>query len=210
MSLGKAAVYKHIPVYYPGSRRLGRRHRRPGRRPRRLHPADHVRRDARPDGRVDQLLHAAVRDRRRFVDLDALRDPAHGARGESAGTREVMPQLAGDGADPQAEHKRVRWPVSSRTGGRTTRSSGRRRAGPLHGAICGSRSRACCWPSRSGSCGPSSSPSCRRSASSTRPISCSGWRPCRVCRARRCGSSTPSWCRSSAAGCGRRCRRHRC
>jgi NNP family nitrate/nitrite transporter-like MFS transporter len=48
MSLGKAAVYKHIPVYYPACR-LGRRRGRPGRRPRRVRPADRLRRAQRPD-----------------------------------------------------------------------------------------------------------------------------------------------------------------
>jgi NNP family nitrate/nitrite transporter-like MFS transporter len=40
--------------------------------------------------------------------------------------------------------------------------------------------------------------------------SCSGWPPCPACPAPRFGSSTPSWCRSSAAGCGPRCRPRRC
>ena len=38
------------------------------------------------------------------------------------------------------------------------------------------------------------------------PTSCSGWPRCPACPARPCASSTPSWCRSSAAGCGRRWR----
>ena len=51
---------------------------------------------------------------------------------------------------------------------------------------------------------------CRRSASSTPPTSCSGWPRCRRCRARRCASSIPSWCRSSAAGAGPRSPPRRC
>jgi NNP family nitrate/nitrite transporter-like MFS transporter len=47
----------------------------------------------------------------------------------------------------------------------------------------------------------------QRSASTSPPTSCSGWRRCPACRARRCASSTASWCRSSAGGCGRRSRR---
>ena len=67
MSLGKAAVYKHIPVYYPQQRRRGRRPGRHDRRPRRLRPADRLRRAQRPHRRLVELLHAALRDRRRLL-----------------------------------------------------------------------------------------------------------------------------------------------
>ena len=69
--------------------------------------------------------------------------------------------------------------------------------------------RRCCFPSRSGRCGPWSSRSCPSSASSSGRTSCSGWPHCRGSRARRCGSSTPSWCRSSVDGGGRPWRRGR-
>jgi MFS transporter, NNP family, nitrate/nitrite transporter len=42
------------------------------------------------------------------------------------------------------------------------------------------------------------------------PTSCSGSRRCRRSRARRCASSTASWCRSSAGGSGPRSRPPRC
>ena len=61
MSLGKAAVFKHIPVYYPQPRRRGRRPCRHDRRPWRLRPADRLRRPARSDRHLHQLLCAAVR-----------------------------------------------------------------------------------------------------------------------------------------------------
>ena len=67
MSLGKAAVYKHIPVYYPQQCRRGRRPGRHDRRARRLHPADRLRRAERPHRRLVELLHAALRHRRRLL-----------------------------------------------------------------------------------------------------------------------------------------------
>ncbi len=67
MSLGKAAVYKHIPVYYPEQCRRGRRPGRHDRRPRRLRAADRLRRAQRSHRHLDQLLHAAVRHRRRVA-----------------------------------------------------------------------------------------------------------------------------------------------
>ena len=50
----------------------------------------------------------------------------------------------------------------------------------------------------------------RQSVLTSPRVNCSGWRPCRACRVRPCGSSTASWCRFSAAGCGRHCRPSRC
>ncbi len=77
---------------------------------------------------------------------------------------------------------------------------------PLPGAICGSRCPACSCPSRSGWSGRSSSPSCRASASPSPTSSSSGSPRCQGYRARRCGSSTASCPRSSGAGSGRRSR----
>ncbi len=79
MAIGKAAVYKHIPVYYPGQCRRCRRPGRHDRRPRRLRPADRLRRAERPHRRLVELLHAALRGRRRLLCLDACRHPADGA-----------------------------------------------------------------------------------------------------------------------------------
>ena len=84
MSLGKAAVYKHIPVYYPDHVGFGRRSRRHDRRPWRFRPADRLRRSARHDGRLDNLLHAPFRHRRSVACLDALLDPPDGEDGAVA------------------------------------------------------------------------------------------------------------------------------
>ena len=208
MSLGKAAVYKHIPVYYPKQCRLGRRPRRHDRRPRRLCAADRLRRAQRPHRRVDRAASCCcsllVGGR---AGLDACRDPAHGARASPAALCEAAASFPEMQAIHEAKHVGALSGRSARglaAGGRGV--LGQRRAARSPGAICGSRSRRCCCPSRSGWCGRWSSPSCRRSASSSPPTSCSGWRRCPASRARRCASSTPSWCRSSAGGCGPRFR----
>ena len=202
MSLGKAAVYKHIPVYYP----------------------KHVGSVGGLVGLIGglggfvlpiafgvmndltgvwtscfMLLFAAGRGR---AGLDAFRDPADGARATGQEARRVA-RTAGDGADPQARACRRDGSRAATNGNRRMPPSGRARDDGSRGAICGSRSPACCSPSRSGWSGRSSSPNCRRSASPIRPTSCSGWRRCRASPARRCAFSIPSWCRSSAAGCGR-------
>ncbi len=202
MSLGKAAVYKHIPVYYP----------------------DNV-------GSVGGLV-GMIGGLGGFVlpiafgvlnDLTGIWTSCfmllflvagisllwmhisirqHGRRSARGRAREVA-RIPRDGADPR--RKTRRRACRPRLGGMETGGSGvlgQQRAAPSPGAISGSRSRRCCWPSRSGWCGRWSSPSCRRSASSSPPISCSGWRPCPDCRARRCASSIRSCRRSSADVCG--------
>jgi NNP family nitrate/nitrite transporter-like MFS transporter len=87
MALGKAAVYKHIPVYYPKNvGAVGGLVGMIGGLGGFVLPIA-VRRAARPHRPVDELLHAAVRDRVVLADLDALRHPRDGARaaGEKLG-----------------------------------------------------------------------------------------------------------------------------
>ena len=180
MSLGKAAVYKHIPVYYPEPRRRGRRRGRADRRPGRLRPADRLRRAERPDRRLDQLLHAAVPDRR------ASRWSGCTSRSAGWSARRVGPALdeaartAGDAADPRPGAGRRAAPASPIADWRPEDADFWDDEGPRDRAAqpAGSRSRACCWPSRCGWCGRWWWPSCRRSASASPPTSCSGWRRC--------------------------------
>ena len=203
MSLGKAAVYKHIPVYYP----------------------EHVGAVGGLVGMIGGLggfvlpimfgamldltgvwtscfmllfAHRVGRDA-----LDAFLHPCDGAAGAAGGTAARCRNCRRCRRSTEMS-RRARLPASSRTGGRTMTSSGRRPGGGSHSAISGSRSRRCCLPSRCGWCGASSSPSCRQSASNTPPTNSSGWRRFPVCLAPRYASSTPSWCRFSAGGCGRR------
>ena len=63
------------PGLLPGERRRGRRPRRHDRRPRRLHPAARLRRPQRPHRPLVELLHGALRHRRRRARLDAPRHP---------------------------------------------------------------------------------------------------------------------------------------
>ncbi len=203
MSLGKAAVYKHIPVYYPR----------------------HVGAVGGVVGLVGGLggfvlpiafgalndltgiwtscfmlmfLVAAVSLVWMHVSIRAMeRDAASEALGR-------LPELPEMQEIHRPEHV-------GKLSGKTledwrpgTRPSGRVRAVGSRGAISRFRSPRCCCRSPSGWCGRSSWPSCRRSASATPPTSCSGWPHCPASPARRCASSIPLPSRSSAGGCGRR------
>ena len=114
MSLGKAAVYKHIPIYYPGRVGAGGRRRRAHRRPRRLRAADRLRRHERPRRRVDELLHADVHDRRHVAPLDALRHPADR---EAAGAATRRPAIS-----PRS--RRARGGAADREPGATAGTAG--------------------------------------------------------------------------------------
>ena len=186
MSLGKAAVFKHIPVYYP----------------------NHVGAVGGLVGMIGglggfvlplafgvlddltgvwtscfALLFLLVVDRLR---LDARDGPAHGDRGPA---RRPEPRRCPScprwwaSASPASSCRRA--PARSPTGGRRIRRSGPRPGGRSPGATSGSRPTACCSPSRSGWSGRWSSPGCRRSASPSPPTSSSGSRRCRGSRGRR-------------------------
>ena len=178
MSLGKAAVFKHIPVYYPQERRRRRRSRRHDRRARRLRAADRVRRAQRSHRRLDELLHAAVRPGLGVALLWMHLRSARWSAASSARRSRSFPSF-----------RRCRRSTSPSTSARCRRAvlAGLAAGGqgvlgataaPSPGATCGSRSRRCCCRSPCGRCGRSSSPSCRRSVSTSRPISCSGSRRC--------------------------------
>ena len=68
----------------------------------------------------------------------------------------------------------------------------------------GFRSRRFCFHSRFGRSGRWLSQNCRRSGSSSQRINCSGSQLCQEYPALYCASSIPSWCRFSEAACGRR------
>ena len=99
----------------------------------------------------------------------------------------------------------ARWVQHSWIGGRMTPNSGRKPGGLSRDATSGFRFRVCCWPLRYGSFGASSLRSFRLSDLTTARISCSGSRHCPVCPAQRCGFSMHSWCPSWGAGSGVRC-----
>ena len=126
MSLGKAAVFKHIPVYYP----------------------DHVGAVGglvgmigglggfvlpiafgalqRPDRRLDELLHAAVRARRRRAGLDARRHPRTWSARPAARRSTSCPSCRRcRRSTGRSTSARSRGAVPSRTGGPRIRSSGR-------------------------------------------------------------------------------------
>ena len=204
MSLGKAAVYKHIPVYYPDN--VGS-------------VGGLVGMIGGLGGFVLPIAFGALNDLTGiwtscFMLLFLIAAGSlvwmHFAiqrmeREALAHRAAQAARIPGNGADPRGRSMLARSPGTCwRNGSPRTRSSGTTRAAPSPGAICGSRFPHCCSPSRSGWCGRWWSPNCRRSASSSPLTSCSGWRPCPGCRARRCASSIRSCRRSSAGGCGRR------
>ena len=206
MALGKAAVYKHIPVYYP--KNVGA-------------VGGLVGMIGGLGGFVLPIAFGALNDLTGiwtscFMLLFLLVSGAliwmHLAirqmeRGVAGDALDKLPQLPEMQEIHEPEHVgALSGAVLQRLAAGGQGRSGRRPAARSPGAICGSRSRRCCCPSRSGWCGRWWSPSCRRSASTSPPTSCSGSRRCRASPARRCASSTPSWCRSSAAGCGPRSR----
>ncbi len=75
------------PGLLSGQCRLGRRSGRDDRRPGRLRAADRLRRAARPHRHLHDLFRFPVPAGRRGADLDALGDPAHGARASGCGAR---------------------------------------------------------------------------------------------------------------------------
>jgi len=79
-AFGKASVFKYISDDYPAQHGRYLRHRRPGRRPRRLRPADHVRRPGRPDRRALLQFHADVRRGLGLPDLDVLQRSSQNSR----------------------------------------------------------------------------------------------------------------------------------
>ncbi len=202
MSLGKAAVYKHIPVYYPG----------------------HVGAVGGLVGMIGglggfvlpilfgvmndltgvwtscfMLLFGVVAVAFVWMHLSIL----HMERKAYGKELEALPEFP----EMQEIHTKERGKAispSSKTGARKTRNSGKKKGGKSPTGICGRRSRRCSLLSPSGWYGASSSPNCRRSGSITRPTSCSGSRRSPASPAQRFGYSIPSWFRSSAEDCGRR------
>ena len=143
MSLGKAAVYKHIPVYYP----------------------QHVGAVGGVVGLVGGLggfvlpivfgalndltgvwqscFMAAVPHRRGVAGLDASRRSAAWSRASTARQLSEAARAARDAGDPRAQaRRRARAAGSSRTGAPRTRTFWERRGARSRGATCGSRSRA--------------------------------------------------------------------
>ncbi len=206
MALGKAAVYKHIPVYYP--KNVGS-------------VGGLVGMIGGLGGFVLPIAFGALNDLTGIwtscfmllfvlvsgaLAVDACGDPADGARRRRRGARQAA-ATAGNAGDPRAGACRRavrRGAAGLAAGGQGVLGDDRARHRPAQSVDLdpGAAAR----PSRSGRCGRWSSRSCRRSASTSPPISCSGSRRCRAFPARCCASSTPSWCRSSAAGCGPRSR----
>jgi NNP family nitrate/nitrite transporter-like MFS transporter len=93
--LGKAAVYKHIPVYYPECRR-GRRPGRHDRRPGRLHPADRVRRAERPLTGIWTscfMLLFAARGAVRWSGCTAIRQMEREAAASTLGSCRNFPEM---------------------------------------------------------------------------------------------------------------------
>ncbi len=205
MSLGKAAVYRHIPVYYP----------------------DHV-------GSVGGLV-GMIGGLGGFIlpiIFGAVSDLT-GIGPAVSWCCSFWSGLPWPGCIwPSARWSRRRWalppkrsrnflnlpmsmmpkstskvpPKSSQTGVRKTRISGNMSASRSHAKISIFRYLPCCWPLRSGWSGRWLSPSCRSSGSTIQPISSSGSPPCPACRVQRCAYCTASWARFSAVVCGRPCR----
>lgn len=203
MSLGKAAVFKHIPVYYP--KHVGA-------------VGGLVGMIGGLGGFVLPIAFGALLDLTGiytscFVLLFALvaialawmhlsiRAMERAAQGEALDRLPELPEMQAIHNPERTAMPRVLEDWRPEDAQFWANAGGLSRA-----ATCGSRSRHCFWPSRSGWSGrwwwrdfpPSASPSTRNSFS--------GWRHCRPSRARRCASSTASWCRSSAVGCGPLCR----
>ena len=204
MSLGKAAVFKHIPVYYP----------------------KHVGAVGGLVGMIGGLggfvlpiafgvlldltgiwtscfafLFVLVGDRAR---LDAPLDPRDGARGARRGARPAAgacPRCRRSTSPPRHARRAVDRGLAARGPG----VLGKRRAGRIaRRNLCDSRFRPAARRSRSGWSGRWWSRGCRdRLRLHPRPALLARG-AARRSRGRRSASSTASWCRSSAGGCGRR------
>ena len=179
MALGKAAVYKHIPVYYP--KNVGA-------------VGGLVGMIGGLGGFVLPIAFGALNDLTgvwtscfmllfvlvsgRFA-LDARFNSSYGKCGRRYRRSGEASAASGDCRRFTSRRMSARCRARcSPTGGRRTRSSGTRQAAPSPAAICGCRSRRCCCHSRSGRSGRSLSPSCRRSGSGSRRINCSGSQRC--------------------------------
>jgi len=212
MSLGKAAVYKHIPIYYPD--RVGA-------------VGGTVGLVGGLGGFVLPIAFGALNDLTGVwqscfwllflivtVSLVwmhfAIREMEKSAAAAASRSRHCP--SCRKCSRSMARRRRVRWrrTVRSRTGDRRTRTSGRVAAGRLRAVICGSRLPVCCCRSRSGWYGLSWWRSCRRSGLPSTTSNCSGSPLCRVFPGQRSGSSTDSCLQSSAVGCGRRSRPGHC
>ena len=191
MSLGKAAVYKHIPVYYPQPRGLGRRRRRPGRRARRLRPSDPVRCAQRSDRRVAELLHGccSLSPRWRwFGCTSSIRAMEKGVYGAELKKLPELPEMQ-EIHEPKhvgalGPHLIEDWRPEDKE---FWQSAGRKlaRRNLLISIPC-----AAALVRRLDGVVGGRGEAAVRSASPTRPTSCSGSRRCRGFRARRCASST--------------------
>ena len=159
MSLGKAAVFKHIPVYYP----------------------NHVGAVGGLVGMIGglggfvlpiafgalldltgiytscfALLFVLVGIALTWMHL-SIRAMERAAHGEALDRLPQLPEMQAD--PPPRAHRHA-----ARAGGLASRGPGilgRQGPGASRAATCGSRSRRCCWPSRSGWSGRWSWPSCR-------------------------------------------------
>ncbi len=192
------------PGLLPQPRGLGRRRGRPGRRPRRIRAADPVRRAQRPHRRMAELLHGVVRYLRHRARVDAHGHPSHGEGRLRRGAQEAA-RAARDAGDPRGKARRRPGPASHRglaAGGQGVLELHGPQDCPAQPHDLGARVAAvvCRVDGVVGGGGQAA----RRSASPTPPTSCSGLPRCPGSRARRSGSSIPSWCRSSAAACGPR------
>lgn len=99
MALGKAAVYKHVPVYYPNNvgavgGLVGMIGGLGG-----IRASDRLWRAQRPDRALDQLLHAAVPVGGRRAPVDACVDPPDGAFGRWRRTGETT-ATSGNAGNP--------------------------------------------------------------------------------------------------------------
>ena len=183
MSLGKAAVYKHIPVYYP----------------------DHVGSVGGIVGLVGGLggfilpitfgvlldltgfgpaasWHCLPSSWRRLFGC-TWRSCAWSAEPRSLRRRTCRSCRKWPRSTPA--NTMARWPARLRIGAPMTKTSGIARVVRSHGATCGFQFRVCCWPFPSGWCGRSWWRGFRPLGSTTARTSSSGWRRCRACRAQR-------------------------
>jgi hypothetical protein len=108
MSLGKAAVYKHIPVYYPDMSARSAAGRLIGGLGGFVLPIVF---GALNDltGHLDQLLHAAVRDRRRLAGLDASAIRADGAKEAASRSPQHAAAASGNAAEMHGPSMSARW-----------------------------------------------------------------------------------------------------
>ena len=203
------------PGLLPEPRGLGRRRRRPDRRPGRLRAADPVRPRQRPDRRVAELLHAAVRDLGRPRWCGCTSPSARWSARRQAWHRRSCPSCrrCSTSTSPRCtsppsrsrDDRRAVGRGPARLAARKTPSSGAPRAAPSPGAIC--------WISIPAlllsfavwmvwSVVVAKLPLDRLHLLDRPAVLAGG--AARPLGRHACASSTPSWSRSSAAGCGPR------